>query len=131
MWTACEPYNITTEPTHKDRYPKAGSCMRRPGFLLTWVVSRFKLCRMLAKTKCGIVLFLLLAVVVLTILPSFDLDPTLLRAARRVAALFNAMAVAASLPAVMQIPFHLILSAFHVPRDNGPRVLDLTCARLC
>jgi len=86
---------------------------------------------MFGRSKKGVVLLLLVAILVLTILPTFDLKPTRLRAARHGALLFIAIAAAASGAAEIKAPFHLKPGSSQPLHATGPDLLDLTCTRLC
>lgn len=79
--------------------------------------------------KNGAALMLLCAILVLTILPEFDLDPAHLRASA------NSLPFVAKIAAVIQSRFHVGLRAKAIAAratyNAGPDLLDLTCVRLC
>ncbi len=75
-------------------------------------------------------MLLLIAILVLTILPAFDLDPAHLRASRQALLLLVIMAVAVA-RAEIKHSLQFKPRAENSAHNKGPDLLDLKCARLC
>ena len=85
---------------------------------------------MLERVRSAAVLLLLLAILVLTILPAFDLDPAHLRASRNAVSLLVIMALTAT-RAAMTISLQCASVAISSRRPSVQDLLTLTCTRLC
>ena len=83
------------------------------------------------KFKIGAALLLLLTVVYIFVAPTFDLDPTALRAARHAASIFIAIAAAASVLTALETGLQSILISPSAPIPPASDLIDLTCTRLC
>ena len=84
-----------------------------------------------AKIKVASAVLVVVAILILFILPAFDVAPTALRAARAIAVLMLAIAFAAFVLFGEMQQVHRVQATHPVDDHIGPPVLDLTCALLC
>ena len=85
---------------------------------------------MLERVRSAAVFLLLLAILVLTVLPAFDLDPAHLRASRNTTLLLVIMAFVAAY-AAMTVSLQRASVAMNSKRPPVSDLLALTCTRLC
>jgi hypothetical protein len=98
---------------------------------LTFPNTQIENSSVLRAVRVAVSVLLLLAVTSIFLLPSVDLDPTTLRAARFSALLFMAIVAGASVLNSLLIPLH---SPLGTPVGSSPPLTDLidfTCSRLC
>ena len=86
---------------------------------------------MTSKTKIAVVVVITTAILVLFVLPAFDVDPTAMRSARAAELLMLSMAWAASLFFAFRSQVTNYLQAASCCTPSTPDPLQMTCSLLC